>query len=167
MHVEHTTCLCVLSQGRSWAWGRLHSWSARGPVVALTSLLCHFLSAPASGSGVSEAAWVRGGLGSKEASTGLRRCLRIHLFLSSLYFSHYHLVPCTLLPPAITTLLSMTMSPLFLFVQSLFAPPTPDVSLLSIYESVSIFLVSAVFSSDFTDEWKHMVFVCLWLPYFT
>ena len=40
-------------------------------------------------------------------------------------FSHYHLVPIYPLPPTITTLLSMPMSPFSLFAQSLYPLTTP------------------------------------------
>ena len=42
-------------------------------------------------------------------------------------------------------------------------PHPTAVSLLSIYESVSLLLVSSVCSLDSTYEWNHMVFVFLWL----
>ena len=54
---------------------------------------------------------------------------------------------------------------LFIFAQSLYPlepPPTRSVRLLSANESVSIFLVSSVWSVDSTCEWNYMVFVCLW-----
>ena len=58
-----------------------------------------------------------------------------------------------------------------LFAQSLHSLtcPTPHHSchLLSISESVSLLLVSSVCSLDSTNEWNHMVFVFLWLAYFT
>ena len=46
-------------------------------------------------------------------------------------------------------------------------PPLLAAILLPIYKSVSIVLVHSVFSLDFTYEWNHMVFVFLWLAYFT
>ena len=58
----------------------------------------------------------------------------------------------------------------FFFLAPLLHPLThlaPALSLLSFCESVSIFLVSSGCSLDFTCEWNHMVFVFLWLAYFT
>ena len=68
------------------------------------------------------------------------------LIQSLLYFFHYHLVPLYPPPtPAVTTLLSMSMSP-FSFLLSRSTPhPTPlAVVLLSICESVSVLLVQFV-----------------------
>ena len=45
-------------------------------------------------------------------------------------------------------------------------PPPTAVSLLSIYESVSILLVSSFCSLDSTYEWNHVVLVFLWLKPF-
>ena len=56
----------------------------------------------------------------------------------------------------------------FLFAQ-FSHPPTPlsaAAVLLSIYESLFIFLVSSVCSLESTYEWNHMVFSLLWLAYF-
>ena len=84
-----------------------------------------------------------------------------------LYFFHYNLSPLYPLPPppptsAITTLPSLSMS--FFSVCFLLCPsnpyicPTPRaVSLLSIYESISVLLVCSISSLDFTCEWNHMV----------
>ena len=74
-------------------------------------------------------------------------------------------------PPAMSTLLSMSMS-LFSFLldhSTLWPPPSNPwaVILLSIYKSVCIFLAGSVCSLDFTYEWNHMIFVFLWLAYFT
>lgn len=54
---------------------KLPSESSRCLMDALSCLLCHFLSFTASGSGMNEEAWTRGGIESKEGSTGLRSCL--------------------------------------------------------------------------------------------
>ena len=89
------------------------------------------------------------------------------IILIVIVFFHYHLVPLDTLPPAIATLLSMTISPLFLFAPSfhLLTSSSPlAVILLSIYESVPIFLVSSLCSLDSTYEWNH---VFLSLAYFT
>ena len=74
---------------------------------------------------------------------------------SLLYFFHYHLVSLYPCPPAIPTLLSMSVSPFsFLLNPSTRLPPSPTIChLLSIYESVPIFLVSSVCSLDSTYEW--------------
>ena len=62
---------------------------------------------------------------------------------------------------------------LFLFAQSLHTLPAPSTfpPILgchpALYESVSILLVSSVCSLDSICEWNHMVFVFLWLAYFT
>ena len=72
------------------------------------------------------------------------------LISSLLYFFHYHLAPFYLFPPEITTLLSMSMSPYFCSIPPLPNLPPPAVLLLSIYESVPIFLVSSACSLDST-----------------
>ena len=81
---------------------------------------------------------------------------------------YYHLVTIYPKPLAIPTLLSMSWV-LFHFTS---IPPPPNHSptsyhLLSIYESIPIFIVSSVYSLDSIYEWNHMVFVFLWLAYFT
>ena len=84
------------------------------------------------------------------------------LFLNNkLYFFYYHLSPLYLPSPTITTLLSMSI-----FLNSLPSPFSGVVSLLSVYESISILLVSTVCSLDSTYEWHYMVFVFLWLANF-
>ena len=57
----------------------------------------------------------------------------------------------------------------FLFAQSFHPLMTPPlaVCLFSLCESVPIFLVSSVCSLDSTYECNHMLFVFLWLFYFT
>ena len=53
---------------------------------------------------------------------------------------------------------------------SILPPPNPNppkLSACSLYKSVSVFLVSSVCSLDSTCEWDHVVFVFLWLAYFT
>ena len=57
----------------------------------------------------------------------------------------------------------------FPFTQSLHSLACPPfaVSLLSIYESVSILLATSVCSLDSTHKWNHMVFTFIWLAYFT
>ena len=51
------------------------------------------------------------------------------------------------------------------------APPPPNLPiafiLLYSYESVSVLLVSSVCLLDSTHEWNHVVYVFLWLAYFT
>ena len=89
----------------------------------------------------------------------------IYLFL--LYF--FPLPFSSIIPhshPAVTTLLSMPMSPFCSI------PPPSNLSApLSghplLYQPVSILLVSSVCSFDSTYEWNQMIFVFLWLPYFT
>ena len=67
--------------------------------------------------------------------------------------------------PTIAPLLSMSMGP---FSYLLNPSPAPwAVILLSVYESVSILLVSSVCSLDSTYEWNHMLLVFVWLDYFT
>ena len=46
-------------------------------------------------------------------------------------------------------------------------PHPTSCQLLLIYESVSVLLVSSICSLDSMYEWNHMVFVFLWLAYFT
>ena len=68
--------------------------------------------------------------------------------------------PYSLLPPALTTRLSMSMTPFSFLLNPAtpnFPPPLAAI-LLSTYESVPIFLVSAVYSLDPTYECNHMVF---------
>ena len=117
--------------------------------------------------------------GCQTCAHSTNNCL-IFLFSSSccwtnsflLYYFYYHLVflyPPPHHPPAITIPLSMTMDS-FPF---LFNPSKPTfplalaVLLLSIYESVSILLVSSVCSLDSTNEWNPMIFLFLWLAYVT
>ena len=90
------------------------------------------------------------------------------LNLIFIVFFYYHLVTIYPKPLAIPTLLSMSWV-LFHFTS---IPPPPNHSptsyhLLSIYESIPIFIVSSVYSLDSIYEWNHMVFVFLWLAYFT
>ena len=79
-----------------------------------------------------------------------------------LYFFHYHFFPLyTLLCPAITTLLSMSMSPFF---SSCLIPPPPNcltaqICQPAISESVSILLVSSICSLDYT--WMKSYSICL------
>lgn len=66
-------------QSHSWMWGRSPEQPARGLFDALTCLLCPSLSFPATGLGMNEDAWKREGVRSKEGSSGLRCCPRIHI----------------------------------------------------------------------------------------
>ena len=75
------------------------------------------------------------------------------------------LIPLPL--PTITTLLSMSLTSFFLFAPSLYHLNPQSCHLLSVYEPVSILLVSSVCSLDSTYEWNYKVFVFLWLAYFT
>ena len=86
--------------------------------------------------------------------------------INSCFFSP--LLDTTLITPphTITTLLSLSTSPFCSIPPPPNRPPT-NCHLLSIYESVPIFLVSSVCSLDPTYEWDHMVFVSVWLAYFT
>ena len=97
---------------------------------------------------------------------------------------HRYLSPCPLVPPPLpfspvtTTVLSVSMRLfyvcmyVFCLILSCFHPaPQPSshltaVSLLPIYESVSILLVNPFCSSYSTYEWNHMVLVFLWLVHF-
>ena len=83
-----------------------------------------------------------------------------------LYFFITIYPPSTLPPPltpspSTATLLSASMSSFSFFLFFLLDPSLPTalhraVSLLSIYESVSVLLVSSVCSLDSTNEWNHM-----------
>ena len=91
------------------------------------------------------------------------------LFVLILLFFHYHLVPLYFPPLSNHHTVVHVHESFFLFAQSLYPlTSTPlAVILLSIHESVSILPVGSVCSLDSTYEWGHMVFVFLWLAYFT
>ena len=91
-----------------------------------------------------------------------------YIIYTFIVFFHYCLSPLYPCPTTIATLLSVFTS-LFPFCSiPLFPNWHPRaVSLLSIYESVSVFLVSSVYLLDSTYEWNHMVSVFFWLAYFT
>ena len=84
----------------------------------------------------------------------------LFIYFYSVFF-HYHLVPlyccpcpwvlfpfCWILPPSKLS-------------------PTHNSCHLALYGPVSILLVSSVCSLDSIYEWNHMLFVFLWLAYFT
>ena len=84
-------------------------------------------------------------------------------------FTHFYL-PQSHSPLVITIQLSVSMRVVFFLnpiTQSHNPSPLVAVSLFSTYESVSILFVSLFCSLDSTYEWNHMVFVFLWLAYFT
>ena len=97
----------------------------------------------------------------------LQGFLKIVYFL--LYIVHYYLTPLYPASPKIITLFFVSMSPFSFSAQCLHSqhPSSRAVSLFSIYESVSVLLVSSVCSLDTTYVWNQMVFVFLWLAYFT
>ena len=88
-------------------------------------------------------------------------------FLIFIVFFHCHLVPLYNLPQSPHCCPSSLV--LFPFCSIPPSPhlPTIAVILLSIYESLSIFFVSSVCSSDSTYKWNHMAFVFLWKAHFT
>ena len=82
----------------------------------------------------------------------------LNYFYSLLYFFPLPFSP--LIAPAITTLLSVSMSPFaFLLNSFMMRPLSPSLAviLLSIYASVPIFLRSSVSSLDSTYEWNHII----------
>ena len=98
--------------------------------------------------------------------------LFIHLIFIYLFiFIVFFVLRCSaVIPPAITILASVSMSA-FAFLLNPYTTytllPSLAVLLLTVYESVPIFLVSSVSSLDSTCEWNHMVFVFFCLAYFT
>ena len=94
--------------------------------------------------------------------------LFIHLIFIYLFiFIVFFLLRCSaLIPPAITILVSVSMSAFAFLLNpstTYTLPPSLAVILLTIYESVPIFLVSSVSSLDSTCEWNHMLFFSVWL----
>ena len=118
------------------------------------------------------------------ASLSFFSWLKCNLFFFSLFFSFilffYHIIFIIFFPLPFSPLIppSPQQSPLcclrpwVLFPFCSIPPypkfPTPpSCHLLSIYESISVLLVSSVCLLDSKYEWNHMVFVFLWLAYFT
>ena len=90
------------------------------------------------------------------------------IYFDVLYFFHYHLVLLYSVSPAITTPLSMSMSPFsFLLNPSIpLTTPTPVVILLSLYESAPIFLVSSVYSLDVSCQLIYAILLSIFLSTF-
>ena len=83
-------------------------------------------------------------------------------------FSVIRLVPLYLPLPSNHHTVVHAHESFFLFAQLLYSLLSPlNLSSCSPSMSLSIFLVSSVCSLDSTGEWNHMVFVFLWLAYFT
>ena len=88
-----------------------------------------------------------------------------HLFPQTHFYLHPHRLP------AITTLLSRFINSFsffsFLLNPSTLLPWPRAVCLVSIYDSVSILLVSSVCSLNYIYRFNHIVLVFLWLDSFT
>ena len=101
----------------------------------------------------------------------------LNLFPEFSYYLYFYLIfiiffplpfsPLLVSPPAITTLLSMSMSPFsFLFNPSTPLPPSsPTDWRPALHLWVCPYFLCSVCSLDSTYEWSHRVFVFLWLAF--